>query len=274
MTVKKYVVPPLNIHTEGCRFASSPIFLNSSWLYANFSRIHSGCAVLFQAPIERKNKIVAVNAGHGTVGGDKIFTYCNPDKTPKITDTSTPKGSVITMCVAPGMTFKDGTPEKVVTLKIAKILKNLLLLAGYDVLMLREAEDVQLDNIARTVIANNTAAIHIALHWDGDYFDYDKGAFYVAVPEGLKGREPIKNFWKSHEILGESLIKGLDGVGVKIFPSNPVQFDLTQISFSTIPFSNIELGNQCSDHSEKKLNILAEGLLQGIEDYFENTSLV
>ena len=30
--------------------------------------------------------------------------------------------------------------------------------------MIREEEDVQLDNVARTVIANNTADIHISLH--------------------------------------------------------------------------------------------------------------
>lgn len=53
------------------------------------------------------------------------------------------------------MTFSDGTAESKVTLAMAKVLKDKLLSAGYDVLMIRDGEDVQLDNIARSVIANN-----------------------------------------------------------------------------------------------------------------------
>lgn len=58
---------------------------------------------------------------------------------------------------------------------MAKVLKDKLLSAGYDVLMIRDGEDVQLDNIARSVIANNAADCHIALHWDST--TSNKGAF-------------------------------------------------------------------------------------------------
>ena len=81
------------------------------------------------------------------------------------------------MAVSSGMTFSDGTAESKVTLQMAKILKEKLLAAGYDVLMIRESDDVQLDNIARTVIANNRADCHIALHWDST--TSNKGAFYM-----------------------------------------------------------------------------------------------
>lgn len=55
------------------------------------------------------------------------------------------------------MTFLDGTSESQVTLQAAKILRDRLLKEGYDVLMIRETEDVQLDNIARTdVLFNDT----------------------------------------------------------------------------------------------------------------------
>ena len=63
--------------------------------------------------------------------------------------------------VSGGMTFDDGTPESSVTLSMALILKDKLLAKGYDVLMIRETEDVQLDNIARTLIANNASDCHI-----------------------------------------------------------------------------------------------------------------
>ncbi len=244
------------------------IGLNSMWKYADFSVINSGNAVMYTAKSDRKNKIVAVNAGHGTNGGQSVKTYCHPDKSAKVTGGTTAAGSLQAVAVSSGMTFKDGTPEKTVTLRMAQILKEKLISAGYDVLMIRDGEDVQLDNIARTVIANNAADIHIALHWDSDGLDSIKGVFYMSVPDKLKSMEPVASHWQAHEALGDSLIKGLKNQGIKIWSSNPLDMDLTQTSFSTIPSVDIELGNQCSDHSDSLLNKEAEGLLSGINSYF------
>ena len=258
--------------TEGA--AASPqeerkeIGLDPSWRFADYSAIHSGHAVLYRAGAGRKNKTVSVNAGHGTKGGNSVKTYCHPDKTPKVTGGSTSAGATKATAVSSGMNFKDGTPEAKVTLRMAKLLKERLLAAGYDVLMIREEEDVQLDNIARTVISNNCADIHIALHWDGDGLKYDKGIYYMSVPDRLKSMEPVASCWQQHEALGDALIEGLRSQGLKIWNTNPLDADLTQTSFSTIPSVDIELGNQCSDHSDSTLSALADGLLKGVERYF------
>ena len=98
-----------------------------------------------------------------------------------------------------GMTFYDGTPESEVTLKMAEILRDKLLLEGYDVLMIRDSSDVQLDNVARTVICNNVADCHISLHWDGDGLSYDKGCFYIAVPDAIKNMSPVADHWQSRD---------------------------------------------------------------------------
>lgn len=42
------------------------------------------------------------------------------------------------------MTFNDGTAESTVTLQMAQILKDKLLAQGYDVLMVRNSDDVGL----------------------------------------------------------------------------------------------------------------------------------
>ena len=165
------------------------------------------------------------------------------------------------------MTFRDGTKESTVTLKMAKILKKKLLAEGYDVLMIRNSKDVQLDNIARTVICNNVADCHIALHWDGDGLKYDKGCFYIGVPEKLKSMKPVKNHWEEHEALGKALIKGLEKEKVKINGKGRLAIDLTQTSYSTIPSVDIELGNQSSDHSDKTLETLADGLTRGVKKF-------
>ncbi len=244
------------------------ITLDSSWTYADHSKINSGAAVLYKAAENRKEIVVGVNAGHGTSGGTKVKTLCHPDGSAKVTGGTTAAGSTEAVAVSSGMTFQDGTPESSVTLKMAQILKEKLLAAGYDVLMLRDGDDVQLDNVARTVICNNAADCHIALHWDGDGLNYDKGCFYISVPDGLKSMEPVASHWSEHNALGAALVEGLRAQGAKINGGGSMSIDLTQTSYSTVPSVDIELGNACSDHSDSALELLGDGLVQGVNSYF------
>ena len=244
------------------------ISLNPSWTYASFSKINSGTATMYRATENRKGIVVCVNAGHGTSGGSSVKTQCHPDGSAKVTSGSTAAGATMATAVSDGMTFADGTPESKVTLAMAKALKSVLLSRGYDVLMIRESDDVQLDNIARTVIANNMANCHIALHWDST--DSNKGAFYMSVPEGsYRSMEPVASHWQQHEALGSSLVEGLRGAGVKIFSSGSMDMDLTQTSYSTVPSVDIELGDKVSDHSEATLATLAKGLADGVDSFFK-----
>ena len=245
------------------------VSLDPSWTYAEFSKINSGTATFRQSTAEnRKNITVCVNAGHGTSGGASVKTLCHPDGSPKVTSGTTAAGATTAAAVSGGMTFADGTPESQVTLSMALIFRDKLLAAGYDVLMIRESEDVQLDNVARTVIANNASDCHIALHWDSTA--NDKGAFYMSVPDvaSYRSMEPVKSHWQQHNALGESLVAGLKGAGVKIFSSGAMAMDLTQTSFSTVPSIDIELGDKASDHSQAALERLADGLLAGVNAYF------
>ena len=244
------------------------ITLDPSWTYADHSKINSGAAVLYKAAENRKEIVVGVNAGHGTSGGTKVKTLCHPDGSAKVTGGTTAAGETEAVAVSSGMTFNDGTPESSVTLRMAQILKEKLLAAGYDVLMLRDGDDVQLDNVARTVICNNAADCHIALHWDGDGLNYDKGCFYISVPDGLKSMEPVASHWSEHNALGSALVEGLRAQGAKINGGGSMSIDLTQTSYSTIPSVDMELGNACSDHSDSVLDLLGNGLVQGVNSYF------
>lgn len=248
------------------------ITLDSTWEYADHSKINTGAAVLYPASEEsgRKGIVIGVNAGHGTAGGAKVKTLCHPDGSAKVTGGSTAAGATSAAAVSGGMTFQDGTPEREVTLRMAQILRDKLLSSGYDVLMLRDSEDVQLDNVARTVICNNVADCHIALHWDsGDGKNYDKGCFYISVPEALKNMEPVASHWQQHDTLGTDLVEGLREQGATIYGKGHMGIDLTQTSYSTIPSVDMELGNAYSDHSDVILEQLATGLLTGINTYFE-----
>lgn len=243
------------------------IGLDPSWKYAANSKINSGKAVLYKASANRKGKVICVNAGHGTSGGEKVKTLSHPDGSTKLVTGTNAAGAVSSKAISAGMTFPDGTPEAKVTLAAAKILKKKLLAEGYDVLMIRESDDVQLDNIARTVLANNAADCHIALHWDST--SSDKGAYYKGVPEGkFRQMEPVASHWQEHEKLGKALIEGLREKGVKIWSTEKLDNDLTQTSYSTVPSMDIELGDKASDHSEKTLEKIADGLLAGVNKFY------
>ena len=247
---------------------SGPIVFDTSWEYAEFSEINSGDAMLYRSGHFRKNIVIGVNAGHGTKGGTSVKTYSHPDKTPKVTGGTNPKGAVKSTAVSGGMTFLDGTRESTVTLREAEILRDKLLDIGYDVLLLRDEDDEQLDNVARTVMCNNLADCHISLHWDGDGLDYDKGCFYVSTPDALKSMDPVSSTWESSEKLGEALIEGLRNQGCKINGNGSMDIDLTQTSYSTVPSVDIELGNATSAHDDATLGNLADGIVSGINSFF------
>ncbi len=254
----------ISVYAEVIPAGAEMVTLNPAWQYASYSAINNGAAVLYRASSSRKNIVIGVNAGHGTAGGSRVKTYCHPDMTPKVTGGSASAGSIKAAAVSGGMTFRDGTSESLVALREAQILRDKLLVAGYDVLMLRDSVDVQLDNIARTVIANNTAVCLISLHWDGDGLGYDKGCFYVSTPEALKKMQPVATYWPSHEQLGSALISGLMSQGCKINGNGNMAIDLTQTSYSTIPSVDIELGNAASAHDDATLSRQADGLVAGI----------
>lgn len=244
------------------------VYFDASWQYGDNAVITDGSAVMYKSSANPNGIVVAVNAGHGTVGGTTVKTLCHPDGSAKTTGGTTAQGATMAVAVSSGMTFNDGVAESYVTLRMAEILRDALLDEGFDVLMIRDEEDVQLDNVARTVMANNIADCHIALHWDSDGLSYDKGCFYIAVPEALKSMEPVTSHWQDHNALGEALIGGLKDNGIKLNGQGSMAIDLTQTSYSTIPSVDIELGNSCSDHSDSTLDTLKDGLVQGIKAYF------
>jgi N-acetylmuramoyl-L-alanine amidase len=242
---------------------------NADWKYASFSKINSDSVTLYKtASSSAKNKTIAINAGHGTKGGTSVKTQCHPDGSAKVSGGSTAKGATMTTAVSSGTSFLDGTSEAYANLQLAIILKDLLLKNGYDVLMIRESSDAQLDNIARTVFANNNADCHIAIHYDST--ETDKGFFFIGAIDvsSYKNMEPVKSHWKEHDALGKALVSGEKAAGVKIHGQGYMGLALTQISYSTIPSVDIEVGDRASDYSKTTKSKIADGILLGLDEYF------
>ena len=249
---------------------SEDVEFDLSWEYADYSVINTGSAKMYRASDNRKNAVIGVNAGHGTKGGESKKTYCHPDKTPKVTGGSTAAGSVKAPAVTGGMRFADGTGEAAVTLRMAQLFKDELLEEGFDVLLVRDEEDEQFDNIARTVLCNNVADCMISLHWDGDGLSYDKGCFYVSVPDKIKYMEPVASYWQEHDRLGQALIDALSENGYKISGNGHMAIDLTQMSYSTVPSVDIELGNAASPHDDPTLSGMASAMVRGVCEFYSD----
>lgn len=249
------------------------IKLDLSAPYATYSVINDGSATLYKADRRNdnyKNITIAVNAGHGTIGGSKFKTFSHPDFSPKVVTGTTKEGEVLSYAISEGTVFLNGMTEANANLAVAYALKDRLLNDGYSVLMIRTDDNCRLDNIARTVIANENADAHIAIHFDST--SSDKGVFYIAPYENEKylSMEPLKSNAARINELGTSIIDAYKEMGEKVWRDRGIMYgDLTQISFSTNASVDIELGDKKTELTLEKLETLAEGLKRGIDKYFE-----
>ena len=246
----------------GCNEDNPVKKLNPEWEYADFTKINSGVSMLYRASSKRKNITVALNASHGTAGGEDFKIYYHPDKSEKI------NGNTEGFAMAEGMKFKNGNTEDDIVLRVAHLLKTELLSNGYDVLMIRDCHDVQLDSIARTLIGNHNADIQITIHYDSDGRSSDKGVFYCSTPETLKYLKNVAENYDESERLGKALVDGLKSKGASVFAGGSYESDNFQSCYSTIPCALIELGNQNSDTGFEALKTRARGLCDGINSFF------
>ncbi len=268
-TKKKKVVKKKKKKVIKKKIIKKKVKFKKKWKYAKYSKIHSGKSVLYKHNWGKNRKVIAINAGHGTRGGERRKTLSHPNGTPKLVSGSTPRGAKYSISISSGMSFGNGKSEASATLSLAKILRKRLLRAGYDVLMIRTKKDVQLDNIARTVIANKYADCHISLHYDSTR--NNKGAFFISVPKirSYRNMMPVKKYWRKHNKLGKCTIWGMRKKGVRIYKNGRVPIDLTQTSYSTIPSIDVEVGDKATSTSKKTQTKVAKGIVRGIKKYYK-----
>lgn len=251
------------------------VYFDKTLPYAKNSKINNGFALLYKGV----KPVIAINAGHGTKDGWQEKTLANPLGLPKLTNGTNKKGDIYSLAVSKGAKgFKGGLSEAQINLKIAKMLKTKLLNAGYGVLMLRSDDNARLDNIARALLANKHASVHISLHFDATKSDSgvfcvaSKPEFYIAKNLSQKNNElceVLLDAFKNQKIQiksKENFIK--DYKDFATYDDGKMFLDLTQSAYSSIPNVTMELGDLASHISEQRLEALANALLAGIEEYF------
>lgn len=187
--------------------------------------------------------------------------------------------------IAPGESFlmpdysigtrgvKSETYEYSISFQVAQKLERLLRSLGGDVVLTRELNEQAVSNIRRAEIANEAIAdVAVRLHCDG-----------IEDPtiHGLSVLYPGDKYLKDSEILNNSLMLSESVLKSTVSSTNAKnrglskRNDLIVFNYSKVPTTLIEMGfltNPNEDmllNSEEYQNQLANGIAQGIVDYFK-----
>lgn len=187
----------------------------------------------------KKSFIVCIDPGHQEKGDSRKEAIAPNSKITKARVSSGTEG------------IATKNPEHVINLQAALILKDLLIKKGYKVIMTRESARVNISNIERAQLANNSKAnITIRIHCDS-INDSGKTGTVILVPD--KTNKFTKKIYESSNGYAEILKRKLQENNIKvngIFQRN----DITGFNWSTVPVIIFEMGFMSNYNEDKMLS--------------------
>lgn len=204
-------------------------------------------------------KMIGIDPGHQKRGDSS-------------TEPNGPGSSVYKAKVAGGTRgAATGKPEYELTLEVAKKLKTELMDRGYQVVMTRTKNNVNISNKERALLVNESGAdICVRIHADGGVSSA-RGAS-VLCPSA--SNRYISKLYDKSKKLSEALIgayckeTGLRNRGISY------RDDLTGTNWSTVPTTLIELGFMTNSTEDRLMasasgqKKMVKGLADGIDAYF------
>lgn len=164
------------------------------------------------------------------------------------------------------------TKEYELNLKYALALKEKLEKKGYEVVMTRETNDVNISNKKRAEIANESgASVFIRIQMNYSSNPYETGIMAVSMkPDNIYNSQ----LYEESNALATRLLQGIseknDVVNHGIYETD----QMTSINWSGLPVTLIKLGYLSNEAEEAKLisdeymNKMVDGIVKGIEYYF------
>lgn len=221
---------------------------------------YRGLSVEYKVKVKGK-KVIGIDAGHQAKGNSSL-------------EPIGPGASKKKAKVASGTTgISSKVPEYKLTLEIAKMLEKELISRGYEVIMTRTKNDVNISNKERAQQMNKACDIGIRLHCDGAANTSVRGASVLYT--STKNPYVDSKISKKSKSLGEALIeKYCKATGIKN-RGGYLRDDLTGCNWSTIPNVVLEMGfmsNSKEDvwmqkaSNQKKM---VQGIADGIEAYYK-----
>jgi N-acetylmuramoyl-L-alanine amidase len=196
------------------------------------------------------------------------------------------RGDSETEPIAPGSKIKkakvsSGTtgvftkvPEYKLNLKIALKLEKLLKNEGFQIIMTRSVNEVNVSNVERANIANDgNADISIRIHADGSTDRNMKGISVLYPGKTSVKQEVYEKSKTAAQMILTSVLKETGANAKGTVPRN----DLTGFNWSKVPSILIETGFMTNISEDKKLensnyqDNIARGIVLGIESYFKES---
>lgn len=163
-------------------------------------------------------------------------------------------------------------PEYKINLEVALKLQSELENKGYEVVMIRSINDVNISNIERANIANESnAQILVRIHCNGSDDSSQKGALTMCP---TSNNPYVSNLYIKSRELSEAILSSLCmETGAKRY--NIIETDtMSGINWSKIPVTIIEMGFMTNKEEDYLLNSsdyqkkLVAGIANGIDSYF------
>lgn len=208
-----------------------------------------------------KGKIISIDPGHQSKG--------NSSKEALAPNSSVMKDK--TTSGADGINSK--TPEYIINLSVSKKLKAALEKKGFEVVMTRESNEVDLSNIERAKIANDAKSnLSIRIHADSSSSQSARGmSMLIPSKKYVKDTQMIEN----SKIAGGIILKKTIEKTAAISRGIVEREDMTGFNWSKVPTVLLEMGF-LSNHEEDKLlnsenyqNKIVEGIVEGVIEYFK-----
>ncbi|MCH5264960.1 MAG: N-acetylmuramoyl-L-alanine amidase [Lachnospiraceae bacterium] len=164
-----------------------------------------------------------------------------------------------------------GLPEYKLNLQVAKKLKKELINRGYEVIMVRTKNNVNMSNAERAKVANrNKADAFIRIHANSSSSSSVKGALTIAPASSnpymtKKIRQKSQNL--SKKVL-KSLCKATGAGNRGVMYTN----SMTGINWCTVPVTIVEMGFMSNPAEDKKMASAAyqKKIVKGIADGIDN----